>query len=166
MPNTIDPPVAKAQMLIRKPVAQVFDSLVNPAITSHYWFSKSSGRLEAGKQVRWDWEMYGQHTTVDVKAIEENKRILIEWNGPKNPSLVEWTFEPKDKNRTFVTVKNWGFAGDANKVVAEAIDSTGGFTFLLAALKAYLEHGIELNLVVDHAPDSLVQGWASRHAVA
>jgi uncharacterized protein YndB with AHSA1/START domain len=166
MPNTIDPPVANAQMLIRKPVAQVFDSLVNPAITSHFWFSKSSGRLEVGKQVRWDWEMYGQHTTVDVKAIEENKRILIEWNGPKNPSLVEWTFEPKDKNRTFVTVKNWGFAGDANKVVGEAIDSTGGFTLLLAALKAYLEHGIELNLVVDHAPNSLVQGWASRHAVA
>jgi hypothetical protein len=50
--------------------------------------------------------------------------------------------------------------------VSEAINSTGGFSFVLAALKAYLEHGIELNLVLDHAPDSLVQGWASRHAVA
>ena len=155
MPNTVDPPVAKAQMLIRKPVPQVFEALANPAITSHFWFSKSSGPLDAGKQVRWDWEMYGHHTTVDVKAIEDNRRILIEWNGPKNPSLVEWTFEPKDKNRTFVTVKNWGFAGDANTVVSEAINSTGGFTFLLAALKAFLEHGIELNLV---------QGWASSQA--
>ena len=165
MPDPLDAPVATAQMLIRKPVAQVFEALVNPAITSHFWFSKSSGPLEVGKQVRWDWEMYGHHTTVDVKAIEDNKRILIEWNGPENPSLVEWNFEPKGKDRTFVTVKNWGFAADANKAVNEAINSTGGFSFLLAALKAYLEHGIELNLVLDHAPDSLVQGWASRHAV-
>jgi uncharacterized protein YndB with AHSA1/START domain len=89
MPNTIEPPVAEAQMLIRKLVAQVFEAVVNPAITSHFWFSKGSGLLEVGKQVRWDWEMYGHHTLVDVKAIENNKRILVEWNGPKNPSLVE-----------------------------------------------------------------------------
>ena len=56
MTNALQAPVAKAQMLIRKPVAQVFEALVDPAITSRYWFSKGSGRLEAGKQVRWDWE--------------------------------------------------------------------------------------------------------------
>jgi uncharacterized protein YndB with AHSA1/START domain len=166
MPDTLDAPVATAQMLIRKPVAQVFEALVNPAITSHFWFSKSSGPLEVGKQVGWDWEMYGHHTIVDVKAIEDNRRILIEWNGPEDPSLVEWTFEAKSKDRTFVTVKNWGFTGEPNKVVSEAINSTGGFSFLLAALKAFLEHGIELNLVVDHDPDSLVQGWASQQRAA
>ena len=42
--------VAKAQMLIRKPVAQVFEALVEPAITSRFWFSKSSGRLEGAWQ--------------------------------------------------------------------------------------------------------------------
>jgi hypothetical protein len=48
--------------------------------------------------------------------------------------------------------------------VAAAIDSTGGFSLLLAALKAFLEHGIELNLVEDHAPAALVEGWTSRRA--
>lgn len=162
MTETIQPPVAKAQMLIRKPVAQVFEALVDPAITSRFWFSKGSGRLETGKQVRWDWEMYGVFTVVDVKAVEEGKRILIEWDGPDNPNLVEWRFEPRDEDRTFVTVKNWGFSGDAETIVARALDSTGGFSFLLAGLKAFLEHGIELNLVPDHAPDALVEGWASR----
>ncbi|HYO14724.1 MAG TPA: SRPBCC family protein [Thermoanaerobaculia bacterium] len=161
MTDTIQAPVAKAQMLIRKPVAQVFEALVDPAITSRFWFSKGSGRLEAGKQVRWDWEMYGASAVVDVKAIEENERILIEWGGPDNPSFVEWTFEPRDEGRTFVIVRNWGFSGDAETIVARALDSTGGFSFLLAGLKAFLEHGIELNLVVDHAPDALVAGWAS-----
>jgi uncharacterized protein YndB with AHSA1/START domain len=165
MTNTSQEPVAKAQMLIRKPVAQVFEALVDPSITSRFWFSKSSGWLEAGKRVRWDWEMYGHHTEVDVKEIDENKRILIEWNGPDNPSSVEWTFETKGENRTFVSVKNWGFGrGDEKKTVAEAINSTGGFSFLLAALKVFLEHGVEPNLVVDHDPDALVGAWAASRA--
>ena len=164
MTNKIDAPIARAQLLIRKPVRQVFEALIDPAITSRFWFSKGSGRLETGKGIRWDWEMYGHHTEVDVKAIEMNKRILIEWNGPENPSLVEWTFEDKSHNTTFVVVRNFGFKGDADKVVAQAIDSTSGFTFVLAALKVFLEHAIEPNFVVDHAPDALVEGWASRRA--
>ena len=148
---------AKAQMLIRKPASAVFEAFVDPAITSRFWFSKGSGRLEPGKRVRWDWEMYGVGTDVDVKAIEANKRILIEWNGPDNPSSVEWIFEPRSEDSTFVRVRNWGFGGDADSIVAEALDSTGGFSFLLADAKAFLEHGIELDLVRDHAPDSLVE---------
>jgi uncharacterized protein YndB with AHSA1/START domain len=99
-----------------------------------------------------------------VKTIEANKRIVVEWNGPENPTTVEWTFEDKGNNTTFVVVKNWGFSGAADKVVADALDSTGGFTFVLAALKVFLEHGIEPNFVVDHAPDALVKGWTSRRA--
>jgi hypothetical protein len=44
------PPFGKAEMLIRKPAAEVFEAFVNPAITSRFWFTKSSGRLEPGKQ--------------------------------------------------------------------------------------------------------------------
>jgi uncharacterized protein YndB with AHSA1/START domain len=152
---------ATAQMLIRKPVAEVFEAMVDPAITSRFWFSKGSGRMKPGARVRWDWEMYGVFGVVDVKAVEENRRVLFEWNGPDNPSLVEWTFEPRGQNRTFVTVKNWGFRGDSNRAVAEAIASTVGFSFVLASLKAFLEHGIDLHLIVDHAPDALVRGSAT-----
>ena len=159
MTNKSEAPVAKAQLLIRKPVRAVFEALIDPAITSRFWFSKGSDRLEMGKRIRWDWEMYGVHTYVDVKAIEIDKRILIEWNGPENPTTVEWTFEDKGNNTTFVVVKNWGFKGSEDEVVAQALDSTGGFTFLLAALKVFLEHAIEPNFVVDHAPDALVKEW-------
>ena len=156
MTHAFNPPIASAQMLIRKPVAEVFQAFIDPRITSHFWFSKGSGRLEAGKQVRWDWEMYRVFGLVDVKAIEENKRIFIEWNGPDNPSWVEWTFDPAGEDATFVTVKNWGFKGDADTIVTEAIASTGGFSCLLAGAKAFLEHGIELNLVADHNPKAIV----------
>lgn len=51
-------PVAKAEMLIREPVAEVFEAFIDPAITSKFWFTKSSGKLEPNKQIQWDWEIY------------------------------------------------------------------------------------------------------------
>lgn len=94
--------------------------------------------------------MYGVSTQVSVKAVEQNKRILIEWGDPPYP--VEWLFSPRADNTTFVTISNWGFSGTDDDVVAQAIDSMGGFSLVLAGLKAMLEHGITLNLVADH-PD-------------
>src|SRR5215210_5491779 len=67
------PPVAKAEMLIRRSVAEVFEAFIDPAITSKFWFTKGSGRLEPGKQVRWEWEMYNASAQVNVKAVEQNK---------------------------------------------------------------------------------------------
>jgi len=45
--------VAKAETLIRKGIDGVFDAFVNPEITTKIWFTKSSGRLESGKEVEW-----------------------------------------------------------------------------------------------------------------
>lgn len=41
-------PVVKAEMLIRKPIADVFSAFVDPAITTKFWCTKSSGKLQAG----------------------------------------------------------------------------------------------------------------------
>jgi uncharacterized protein YndB with AHSA1/START domain len=153
--------IATAQMLIRRPVSVVFGAFVDPAITSRFWFSRGSGSLAVGKQVRWDWEMYGVSTKVDVKALEPDKRILIEWDVPEDPTSVEWTFEAMGEERTFVKIRNWGFRGNAEGVVAKALDSTGGFHLVLAGAKFFLEHGIEPNLVVDHAPEAVASDWLS-----
>lgn len=145
-------PVAKAQMLIRKPVAEVFAAFIDPAITTQFWFTKSSGRLERGKQVTWAWEMYGVSAPVDVKLIEDNKRIVIEWPGQKGQTTVEWLFSARPDGTTFVSITDSGFVGSGDELVQQALDSQGGFTLVLAGLKAYLEHGIRLNLVGDHFP--------------
>jgi hypothetical protein len=50
---------------------------------------------------------------------------------------------------------NKGFRGDEDQVVQEALDSTGGFTWVLAGAKAFLEHNIVLNLVQDRFPDGI-----------
>ncbi len=139
-------PVAKAEMLIRKPVAEVFEAFINPDITSKFWFTSGSGRLQVGKHVQWDWEMYDSSSQVTVKAIEQNKRILVEWSADA-PTTVEWIFTPYGDDATFVSITNAGFHGDEQAVVQQAIGSTEGFTIVLAGLKALLEHNIRLNLV-------------------
>lgn len=149
----VQAPVIEAQMLIHRPVADVFDAFVDPAVTTRFWFTRASGPLVAGTTVRWDWEMFGVGGDVHVRAIEENARILIEWDDP--PCPVEWRFEPRGDAATLVKIRAWGFHGDAVSVQAQAIDSKGGFTLVLAGLKAWLEHGVALELVRDQFPDKL-----------
>lgn len=144
--------VAKAEMLIRKPPAEVFEAFINPDITTQFWFTKSSGRLEAGKRITWQWEMYNASALVDVKVVEPNQRIVVEWGDESGMTTIEWTFTPYQADSTFVRIRNSGFAGTDDEIVAQVVDSTGGFTFLLAGLKAWLEHGIRLKLIEDHAP--------------
>jgi uncharacterized protein YndB with AHSA1/START domain len=134
-------PITKTGMLIRKPVADVFEAFINPEITTKFWFTKSSGRLEAGKQVQWDWEMYGISIAVTAKAIEPNKRIVIEWPGSSGPTTVEWVFAPQKDGTTFVAITETG--------------STQGFSLVLAGLKALLEHNVRLNLVADRYPKGI-----------
>jgi uncharacterized protein YndB with AHSA1/START domain len=145
-------PVVTAEMLIRKPVADVFEALVNPELTTRFWFTKSSGRLEPGAQVTWTWEMYNASAQVTVLTVEEHKRILIEWSGYGSPNTVEWTLTQHGDDAAFVSITNAGFSGDGDEVVLQALDAKGGFTWVLAGLKAFLEHGIELNLVADAFP--------------
>ncbi|HYD06794.1 MAG TPA: hypothetical protein VEC60_13760 [Reyranella sp.] len=53
---------------------------------------------------------------------------------------------------TFVEVRESGWTGTADEMVKYVRDSTGGFTLTLAGLKAFLEHGLRLNLVGDRFP--------------
>jgi len=145
-------PVARVAMLIRKPAAEVFEAFVDPAITTKFWFTKSSGRLEPGKHVTWTWEMYDVSTDVEVKEIEPNKRIVIDWGNRGEMTTVEWVFDAYESDKTYVTVTNSGFRGDGDKVVSDALDSKGGFTWVLAGLKALLEHNINLNVIADAYP--------------
>jgi uncharacterized protein YndB with AHSA1/START domain len=145
-------PAAETGMLIRRPVADVFEAFVNPEITTQFWFTRSSGRLEPGKPVRWDWEMYDVSITVVARAVEPNRRIVLEWPGYSGTTTVEWTFEAHRPDTTFVKVTESGFTGSGDQLVKYVADSTQGFTLMLAGLKALLEHGVRLNLVGDRYP--------------
>ncbi len=148
-------PAARAEMLIRRPVADVFIAFVDPLITANFWFTKGSDRLHMGKTVRWEWEMYGFAVDVDVMAVDENRRILIHWPGEGGPTRVEWTFTSRPDNTTFVTIENSGFRGSSAEILAQVVGATEGFALVLAGAKAFLEQGLILDFVADRFPDGL-----------
>lgn len=145
------PPVVEAGMLIRRPVREVFEASLDPVITRRFWFTSGSGPLRAGTTVTWSWEMYGASAEVAVKAVERDHRIEIEW-----PTPVEWVFTPRGVEATLVHIRASGFTGSEDEQVSQALDSMGGFAYVLAGCKAFLEYGIELGLVADRDPDAHV----------
>lgn len=135
-------PTGRACLLIHKPAAEVFEALVNPAITSKFWFVDSTGRLAPGKQVRWE---FPGHVWVNVvvRAFEPNRRLALDWwVGNQKPTSLEWVLTSKNDAETFVRVTQSGFSGDAASIADQANYSTGGFTFVLGWFKAYLEHDL------------------------
>lgn len=149
---------AKAAMLIRRPIDDVFGAFINPAVTAKFWFTKGSAPLDEGTTVNWEWEMYGVSIPVDVKDIEVNERIVIEWPGVNGPHGVQWNFSRRGPEATFVTITETGFEGDTEAIVRQMADSTEAFALVLAGCKAWLEHGVALGLVKDRFPDGLGEG--------
>jgi uncharacterized protein YndB with AHSA1/START domain len=146
--------MVKAEMLIRRPPDEVFRAFVDPTVTTRFWFTKSSGTMTPGAKLHWEWEMYGVSASVSVQAVEENRRIRFEWND--KPTTVELEFTPWADGATYVQITETGLSGDGDEIVSHATDSTGGFTILLCALKALLEHDIVLTAVRDAHPKLLV----------
>lgn len=140
-------PIVETQMLIRKPADEVFNAFIDPAITTNFWFTKSTGKLEAGKQIVWEWEMYSAKAEVSVVSIETDKKIVVLWGHPE--TTIEFNFEATSESTTYVTIKNYGFHQTDDELIKTIIDVTGGFTTVLDGLKAYLEQGIRLNLIGD-----------------
>lgn len=143
----------ETQMLIRKPVEIVFQAFMDPAITKNFWFSKGSDKLEVGKTITWEWEMYKVSAEVLVKEIVANKKIIVDWGEPK--TTVEFGFTKLSDDTTYVIIKNYGFETTDDELLEQIKDATGGFTTVLDGLKAYLEHNINLNLIADKFPKEL-----------
>ncbi len=147
-------PTVHVGMLIHRRPEDVFQAFADPAITTRFWFTHSDGRMTPGARLRWTWEMYGVFTTVDVNAVEENRRIVFDW-GDDDPTTVEFLFTRWDGDATYVEVTESGLRGDGDAVVASVSGSTGGFTIVLCAAKALLEHDLVLTAVRDAHPHDL-----------
>lgn len=141
---------AEAQMLIRKPVAKVFEAFIDPTVTTNFWFTKSTGKLEVNKKITWEWEMYKVSTPVIAREILPNEKIVFEWD--EDAKTVEFRFKVLSENSTFITVTECGYKETGDDLLSVIKRSTGGFTTVLDGLKAFLEHDINLNLVADKFP--------------
>jgi len=140
-------------MLIRKPAAGVFEAFVEPGITSRFWFTRASDRLDAGRDVTWYWAHYDVSATITPLTLKKYESIAWSWPAQGNINTnVTVTLSPRGENATFVLVEEKGWDAKADGINEILVGQTEGWSFVLAGLKAWLEHGIELNLVADHNP--------------
>lgn len=133
----------RTNLQIQKPVAEVFEAIVDPVKMSNYFISKGSGRMEEGKTVTWRFPEFDMEFPIRVDKIEKEKYISYFWDSEDGRELlVEMALIPKG-NDTLVTVTEKGMNNDAAGI-KWLKGNTEGWANFLACLKAYLEYGINL----------------------
>jgi len=135
---------------VSRPVAEVYEAVADPAQLSRYFTTAGArGRLETGAEVTWDFADFPGAFPVRVVAAEPPRRIVIEWDGEhttgeRGTTTTTFEFEPLDGDtRTLVTIteSSWRASPDGAR---SAFGNCEGWTGMLAALKAWVEHGINL----------------------
>ena len=145
---------ARARTKIRKPPADVCAAFADAEQMSQFWFTRRDDGLQAGEPVTWYLGNAEDAFAFDVNVREcrEPELIVIEWQGLDGSyTQVTWTFEAADDGGTILTIEETGFSGDDDAIVERALDSTGGFNQVIIAAKAFVEHGVEVNVVAAHA---------------
>lgn len=128
---------------ILKPADEVFEAIVDPKKMSNYFISKSSGRMEEGRQINWRFPEFDMEFPVRISKIESNKYISFYWDVDGKELLVEMTLTSRDNNKTVVTIKEKSRNND-EAGIKWLKGNTAGWANFLACLKAFLEYGINL----------------------
>lgn len=131
---------------ISRPVATVFEAVADPDQLSGYFTTGGArGRLAKGATVTWDFHDYPGAFPVEVIDVVANERIVLRWAAPAPPGRTEVTidFTPVGDDRTLVTITEAGWESGPDGLTA-SYGNCMGWSQMLAAMKAYVEYGINL----------------------
>jgi len=134
---------------IARPVHEVFEAVADPGHLSRYFTTGGAqGRLASGQTVTWDFADFPGAFPVHVVEVVPDRRIVLRWGaaddgGPAYETTVTMTFEPLDDGRTLVRITEEGWR-DNDAAQAASYGNCEGWTQMLCAMKAWLEHGITL----------------------
>lgn len=136
---------------ISRPVHEVFEAVVDPAKLSCYFTTGGAkGRLEEGATVSWDFHDFPGAFPVHVIEVVPDRRIVLEWKAhePDNESAdynttVTMEFTPTEDGRTLVEIAEEGWRETPGGLKA-SYGNCMGWSQMVAALKLWLEHGINL----------------------
>jgi uncharacterized protein YndB with AHSA1/START domain len=135
---------------IARACAEVYEAVADPDQLSKYFTTGGArGRLQPGAEVSWDFHDFPGAFPVTVIEADPPRRIVIEWEAEAATSesgttTTTFELEPLDGDtRTLVTITEsaWRLTPDGAK---KAFGNCEGWTGMLAAMKAWVEHGINL----------------------
>lgn len=135
---------------VSRPCREVYEAVADPDQLSRYFTTGGArGRLEPGADVSWDFADFPGRFPVTVVEADPPRRIVIEWEGEAvaggaGSTRTTFEFEPVDGDtRTLVTITEASWTPTAAGA-RNAFGNCEGWTGMLAAMKAWLEHGINL----------------------
>ncbi len=128
---------------ILKPAHEVFEAIVDPAKMTQYFISKSSGRMEEGKQIMWRFPEFDMEFPIRIGKITPDKYISYYWEVDGEELLVEMKLVQGEDDATIVNITEKRREND-EAGIKWLMGNTEGWANCLACLKAYLEYGINL----------------------
>jgi uncharacterized protein YndB with AHSA1/START domain len=131
---------------IRKPVAEVFDAVVNPKKLSGYFTTGgSSGALVAGSTVTWDFADFPGAFPVHVREIVPERLIVLQWQAADGEydTTVRMEFEALDDRSTLIRISESGWK-ETQKGLDSSYGNCSGWMQMLCCLKVYAEQGKNL----------------------
>jgi uncharacterized protein YndB with AHSA1/START domain len=130
-------------MQIQRPVHQVYEAIVNPNIMSNYFISKSSGLMEEGNELIWNFPEFDLDCPVRVGKMVKDEYVSFYWIVDDIELLVEMFLTSNDDNSTLVTIHEKGM--DNNEVGLKWLSGNSfGWANFLTCLKGYIEYKINL----------------------
>jgi uncharacterized protein YndB with AHSA1/START domain len=130
-----------------KAVEEVFEAVVSPGRLPQYFTTGGArGRLRPGAEVTWDFHDFPGAFPVLVQEVVPNSRIVLQWEADHKTAT--WTtvtmeFRALDDGRTLVRISEFGWA-ETETSLTSSFGNSEGWTGMLRAMKAWLEHGINL----------------------
>ena len=137
----------QVQVKILKPIEDVFDAVHDPEKLSGYFTNGgASAPLHEGTTVEWRFaDNLGDAdivAPVNVIQVISNELIVLEWQGAVNHNTrVEMNFEKTGPEETLVKISESGWL---EKDLDHSYGNCFGWSFMITALKAYVEYGINL----------------------
>jgi uncharacterized protein YndB with AHSA1/START domain len=140
----------KVMIHVGRPVGEVYEAVADPKqLSSYFTTGGASARLETGTTVMWDFADFPGAFPVEVVEAVPSQKIVLRWdaNDPEAPSKykldVTMSFKPTDDNRTLVEIEEKGWRETESGLKASYMNCMG-WSQMLAALKMWVEHGINL----------------------
>lgn len=141
-------PTYRVFMIVNRPRHEVFEAVADPRQLSAYFTTGgASGRLVEHSTVTWDFHDFPGAFPVEVVKVVPSEQIVLKWkaNEPDTDYQVEVTmrFVDVDGDRTRLEVEERGWRNTPAALKA-SYGNCMGWSQMLAALKAWVEHRINL----------------------
>ncbi|TRW96798.1 ATPase [Paracoccus sp. M683] len=128
------------------PRTEVFEAVADPAaLTGYFTTGGARGRMDRGAIVTWEFADFPGPFDVTVLRAEPPELIEFDWPAPSGRGMNRVTFRFEglvgDRTKVHVTETGWPATPEG---LQQAYGNCMGWSQMLAAMKAWVDHGVAL----------------------